>query len=477
MKSRSKDPRRAKQPRELPFSIGEDIEVLATAIVGLETFPQGQAFVDLQKNDGFTTPWEIRVPNLWPGERAKVRIEAYSQHTPLAFAKVIDRIVDHPQRTDPICTHHPEHSSGNGKCDGCPFMGLKLDAQREIKRTLISRQFGIELEVLHGDPPPALGYRMSAKRVAQMKDRKLILGSYRHRSHEIAAMSTCEVDHPQLNAAFAVTQAQLQKHNVVAYDESAQHGELRYIWGKTDGNRVHLTWIVTRTPSPELHAAMQDASRDFHPPMMISWQSHAGSGNAMRGVQAPTTACIGDGLPSLNILGANISLDALGFLQPNPRVAAQCYDALLLDTDAPTPCHGQLAFDLYAGAGHMTRTLRHSFDEVFACEAYPPMQADADVRAQRCEDFLKEYLEQDGRTPQLVIANPPRSGMSPHVCELLIRLGPARIHIMSCGPRGLKQNIDQLCAQGYTLQSLQGFDPLPHTSHIELVARLQKVHT
>ncbi|MGB5547771.1 MAG: hypothetical protein WBM74_14455, partial [Polyangiales bacterium] len=56
----------------------------------------------------------------------------------------------------------------------------------------------------------------------------------------------------------------------------------------------------------------------------------------------------------------------------------------------------------------------------------------------------------------------------------LLRLRPARIHVMACGPGGLAKDIAAL-AEGYRLQSLRAYDTLPQTPHVELIAKLVRI--
>ncbi|MGB5266635.1 MAG: hypothetical protein WBN30_08620, partial [Polyangiales bacterium] len=52
-----------------------------------------------------------------------------------------------------------------------------------------------------------------------------------------------------------------------------------------------------------------------------------------------------------------------------------------------------------------------------------------------------------------------------------LRLRPARIHVMACGPSGLAKDMEAL-SKAYRLESLWAYDTLPQTPHVELVAKL-----
>jgi 23S rRNA (uracil1939-C5)-methyltransferase len=158
-------------------------------------------------------------------------------------------------------------------------------------------------------------------------------------------------------------------------------------------------------------------------------------------------------------------------LQPNPAVAARAYEDLLLDADGRTQ-RGALAFDLYAGAGVVTRRLREQFGNVRAVEAYPESAAALCVEPMDVAAFLAQPSAR-ASTPTLVVANPPRAGMGPAVCTALSELGPEQVTIMSCNAQSLARDLAALDGS-HALMRVRGYDTLPQTAHLELVAWLQR---
>ena len=158
----------------------------------------------------------------------------------------------------------------------------------------------------------------------------------------------------------------------------------------------------------------------------------------------------------------------MGFLQPNPEVAGRAYDALIADPSGKE-LSGKLAFDLYAGAGLTTTRLRAHFESVRPVESFGESARSLGVEAETVADFLKSY---EGESPELVVANPPRAGLGAEACEGLLKLAPARLHIMSCSPDSFARDLDRL-RSGFELEGLRLFDTLPQTAHVELVAWLR----
>jgi 23S rRNA (uracil1939-C5)-methyltransferase len=73
----------------------------------------------------------------------------------------------------------------------------------------------------------------------------------------------------------------------------------------------------------------------------------------------------------------------------------------------------------------------------------------------------------------VVITDPPRAGMHPHVIQALLEPSPQRIIAVSCNPATLARDLALLQEQ-YEIIDVEPFDLFPHTAHIECVVRLEK---
>ena len=76
------------------------------------------------------------------------------------------------------------------------------------------------------------------------------------------------------------------------------------------------------------------------------------------------------------------------------------------------------------------------------------------------------------RPPDVVITNPPRTGMDARITEALERLRPERVVYVSCDPATLARDLSRL--PGYQLQDVRAFDLFPQTAHVETVVLLER---
>jgi 23S rRNA (uracil1939-C5)-methyltransferase len=107
---------------------------------------------------------------------------------------------------------------------------------------------------------------------------------------------------------------------------------------------------------------------------------------------------------------------------------------------------------------------------VVPCESHFEGAQSLGIKPETVESFLSRQSEK----PAAILANPPRKGLGAAVTTELLRLGPDRIHVMSCGPAGLAEDIAAL-APSYQVESLRAYDTLPQTPHVELIVKLVRV--
>jgi 23S rRNA (uracil1939-C5)-methyltransferase len=390
-----------------------------------------------------------RIAGAFPGEQVVARVEHVGQHASFATTLEVER--GRPARRLPPCPRHVDLKDGS--CTGCGLMALDESDQRTLLREMLLAEHGLELgEVVAA--PESLGYRWSAKRIAFGGPGKLRLGSFMRGTNRPADMEGCLVDHPLISAAADELAEAARDLGIAAHDQERKRLGLRAVWLRTNGTEVLATLVTSEANEDELRRLSPRLTRCDG----VAFSFHRERGNALRGAEATMLR----GIEALDVNGTRIG--PLGFLQPNPRVAEQMYDDLV------DGIGGGRVLDLYAGSGATTRRLRAEASEVLACESDPEAAHNLGVDPETTEAFLVRQTER----PDAVVANPPRKGLGPTVTAELLRLAPARIHVMACGPAGLAKDIAALTA-GYRLESVRAFDTLPQTPHLELIAKLVRI--
>jgi 23S rRNA (uracil1939-C5)-methyltransferase len=176
----------------------------------------------------------------------------------------------------------------------------------------------------------------------------------------------------------------------------------------------------------------------------------------------------------------SLRVSAEAFFQTNTEMAERLYAIAAEGCDL----HGwERVFDLYCGTGTIGLSLARHAGHVYGLEIVEEAVADAIANAQRNEitnaSFyagdvrlaMRELLERAGR-PDLVVLDPPRSGLSAKIVRRVIESAPKRIVYVSCNPTTLAPNAAQLVEAGWRLERVSGVDMFPQTPHIECVAVL-----
>jgi len=139
------------------------------------------------------------------------------------------------------------------------------------------------------------------------------------------------------------------------------------------------------------------------------------------------------------------------------------------------------AVDLYCGAGFFTLPLARGAEKVTGIEVQRQAvkSAAAAAKLNRIENvrFVREDAERAlSRIGEadLVLTDPPRTGMSRKAIGSIARLRPAEVIMVSCDPPTFARDASRLAAKGYHLASLHLVDMFPGTYHVETVGLFRR---
>jgi 23S rRNA (uracil1939-C5)-methyltransferase len=167
---------------------------------------------------------------------------------------------------------------------------------------------------------------------------------------------------------------------------------------------------------------------------------------------------------------ASQAAESIVFEQVNPAVAKLLRELLVEWVLQAGP---RTIVDAYCGTGETAGALSQRGIQVIGIERQPEAAALAAARLPRgrvitapVEDALASVLPAD-----VVIVNPPRSGLSRQVTEILGNANAAsRILYVSCDPATLARDLSRL--PSYRVERLVCFDMFPQTAHLETVCEL-----
>ncbi|NCC73178.1 MAG: 23S rRNA (uracil(1939)-C(5))-methyltransferase RlmD [Sphingobacteriia bacterium] len=143
----------------------------------------------------------------------------------------------------------------------------------------------------------------------------------------------------------------------------------------------------------------------------------------------------------------------------------------------------ETVFDLYCGTGTITCFIASNVRKAIGVEYIPSAIQDAvensklnkikntefvvgDIVKTLNQDFIAKYGQ-----PDVIITDPPRSGMHPDVIKQLLTIAPEKIVYVSCNPATQARDIAVL-SEKYNLEKIQPVDMFPQTHHVENVSLL-----
>ena len=89
------------------------------------------------------------------------------------------------------------------------------------------------------------------------------------------------------------------------------------------------------------------------------------------------------------------------------------------------------------------------------------------------KNVLSESFFASNGKPDIIITDPPRSGMHEDVIKAIVKASPEKIVYISCNPSTQSRDI-QLLSGEYYVNGVQPVDMFPHTHHVENVVLLNR---
>lgn len=169
------------------------------------------------------------------------------------------------------------------------------------------------------------------------------------------------------------------------------------------------------------------------------------------------------------------------FSQVNP---GQNEQLIRLICEAAGDLHGKTILDLYCGMGNFSVPLGRCGGTVTGIEGNQESIHWAEKNARQAEIKARffvadvrsalEQLVEQGEQADLILLDPPRSGVGKNI-TLLPQLEPEKIIYVSCDPATLARDLNLLCPAGYQISRVIPVDMFPQTSHIETVVLLERL--
>ncbi|MCR4313728.1 MAG: 23S rRNA (uracil(1939)-C(5))-methyltransferase RlmD [Candidatus Uhrbacteria bacterium] len=184
----------------------------------------------------------------------------------------------------------------------------------------------------------------------------------------------------------------------------------------------------------------------------------------------------GPGFIEEEISGHRYRISPNAFFQTNSHGAA-----LLLKTveEFCGDLSGKTLLDLYCGSGFFSVALAPRASRTVGVEMVPEAIVDARVNAElnhvtiEFHDAKTEDFDWTSLGADVVILDPPRSGMHDKALVDILANPPNHIVYVSCNYKNFAREMIQL-QKIYHIDAMRAIDLFPHTPHVELVTKLTR---
>jgi 23S rRNA (uracil1939-C5)-methyltransferase len=163
------------------------------------------------------------------------------------------------------------------------------------------------------------------------------------------------------------------------------------------------------------------------------------------------------------------------FTQTNDGVANALRDLVISLVSADQ----DLLVDAYCGAGFFAKALVGKFTRVVGIDwdrfaigaARESATAKESYLAGDVESALRSTLQDCDPTKTVLLLDPPATGLTTRVREIILDIAPATLIYISCNPSTLARDLFDL-RRRFELKSVTPLDMFPQTAEIEVVAEL-----
>lgn len=368
------------------------------------------------------------VENALPGE--EVEIEIKKQKKNIVEAKAIKYNKKNTElRTEPLCPYY-------GICGGCDIMHIKNQNQYKLDKlnNIINKYVDNSIKINEVEESHDLNYRN--KITLQVKNNKL--GLYKKESNEIVEIDKCYLVKNKINEIIRI----IKENQDLKYINQIIIKDMKetMITFKTNNN-INIDYLKKYVDSIYINDKLVYGKNK-----------------------------IVEQMDKYNFL-----ISSKSFFQVNTNMATKMYNyigSLIEKTN--------VIFDLYCGTGTIGIFVHDKANKVIGLEINEDAIKDAKENKKINNITNIEFYASDAANikektnlkPNVIIVDPPRSGLSDKMVKDIISLNPQTLIYVSCDPMTLARDIKKL--DSYEVISIKGFNMFPNTYHVECVSLLHR---
>ena len=363
----------------------------------------------------------VFVPYTLSNEKVKIKIVSVSKR--FAVGKVIEFITKSDIRCEVKCSCYNE-------CGGCNFLHINFDDEKNIKINYINKLFNTNINsVLTNNE-----YNYRNKATFHIKDGKI--GYYSEKTNDIVEFDNCLLLDNRINDIYNY----LKINDLNGITEVIIKVTTKDIMIVFKGEKYDINGLINNFNITSIY--LNDK--------LIYGESYI--------------------IEEIDNIKYSIYPDS--FFQVNKDNMKIMYDKA-----REYAGYGNNLLDLYCGTGTIAIYLKDNFKHIDGIEINKDSIKNANINKKLNNIDNIDFVCGDASIAKnnnydVIIVDPPRSGLSKKVIDFLNKSNSKRIVYISCNPKTLKRDIDLL--NNYNMVKLEIINMFNKTKHIECITLLEK---
>ena len=370
------------------------------------------------------------------------------------------------------------------KCGGCQLTAMPYGDQLRLKQQKVEKLLkGIcPVMPIRGMEEP-FHYRNKVHAVlAEDRQGKPYAGVYAAGTHRVIPVTACLIEDSRASRIIQTIVGMMPRFGIRAYNEDTRQGYLRHILIRT-GHATGEIMVVLVAASLEFPGKKHFMAelRRLHPEITTLILNRNDKRTSMVLGQREKVV-FGPGYLEDVLCGKRFRISPQSFYQVNAHQAEVLYRTAI---DFMGLTGKETLLDAYCGTGTIGLCAAEGAKKLIGVELNADAVRDAVENARRngvrnaaftCGDAgqFMTRMAQEGRVPDVVCMDPPRSGSDAAFLRALTTLMPPRVVYVSCNPETLARDLKVLVKGGYKALQAIPVDMFPATEHVETVVVLER---
>ena len=434
-----------------------------------------------------------------PGD--EVAIEVYNKHKGLFIGSLRNINKHSDKRSEPKCAHFTD-------CGGCKWQMMQYKWQLHYKEEQVRNVFVRIAKLPFGEFLPIVAspkdyyYRnklefsfgtklwLPQRSLHQgiIQDRPVLGFHGRGVFDKLIEITECHLQSPLIGEILNELRKFSIEKEIPYYDLRAHTGYLREVLFRSSEatGELMMVLIVNQDKKEYLDMIFQHLEVNFPEITHLLWVLNPKVNSSYS--ELPFHVWKGKDFITEKLGNFQFRISPTSFFQTNPMQAERLYDVaknMLRSVLPEGQSKHKIVYDLYTGTGSIAIFVSDLAEKIVGIEYVDSSIIDA---RKNCEinnishlnfyagDMAKvltdELLEREGK-PDIIITDPPRSGMVKSVIMQILKVLPEYIIYISCHPATQARDAD-LMRNHYEIVTIQPVDMFPHTTHVENVCLFKR---